>query len=165
MRLRVSVFLHGEGNRDAKTVEIPAHATVEDIIIIYQQQFPSGVTTEEIFLWVEEEKTPKQRHAHHEEAGIHHRHHVHCHRCKTVEVVILYNGDDRSFPVTPSTTVKKIFEKAIHAFQISESDAGDYLLKLEDGTVLKPSEHIGSFTTFPRCHVRLFLTAKKPING
>jgi hypothetical protein len=159
------IYLHGEGNRDVKSVEISADATVEDIIIIYQQQFPGGETTEEISLWIEEDETPRHRHAHHGEGGIHHRHHVHCHRCKTVEVVILYNGDDRSFAVAPSTTVKKVFQKAVHAFHISESDAGDYLLKLEDGTVLKPSEHIGSFTNFPRCHVKLFLTAAKPING
>ena len=159
------IYLHGEGNRDAKTVEIPAHTTVEDIILIYQQQFPGSGTTEEIVLFIEDDETPRDRHAHHGEAGIHHRHHVHGHRCRTVEVVVLYNGDDRSFPVAPSTTVKRLFQKAIHAFHISESDAGDYLLKLEDGTVLKSSEHIGSFTTFPRCHIKLFLTAKKPING
>ncbi|HLZ16818.1 MAG TPA: hypothetical protein VKQ08_07250, partial [Cyclobacteriaceae bacterium] len=158
------IYLHAENNREPKSVEVPDHATVEEIILICQQYFPNG-TTEEIFLFVEDDETPRERHVHHGEAGIQHHHHIHCHRCKMVDVIVIYNGDDKSFPVAPSTTVKKLLQKVIHAFHISDQDAGDYVLKLDDKTILKPSDHIGSFTTFPRCHVKLFLTPIKPING
>jgi hypothetical protein len=159
------IYLHGEGTREPKATEIPPHATVEEIIVIYQQQFQDGGKIEEIMLFVEEEGEPKDRRHHHTDAGIHHRHHVHCHRCRQVDAIIFYNGDDKSFRVAPSMTIKSVFQKAIHAFGISESDAGDYVLKLDDGVTLRPSEHIGSFAKPPRCHVKLSLTAIQPVNG
>lgn len=159
------IYLHGENSREPKTIEIHPHATVEEIIIIYQQQFPGTGTVEEILIFVEDEDEPKGHHHHHGDAGIHHRHHVHCHRCHQIEVTVFYNGDDKTFREAPSRTVKTVFQKAIHAFGISESDAGDYVLKTEDGVTLKPSDHIGSIAKHPRCQVKLSLTPIQPVNG
>lgn len=159
------IYLHGEGTRESKTIEIPAHATVEEIIVIYRQQFPHSGALEEILLFVEDEDEPKHHHQHHGDVGIHHRRHVHCHRCHHIEVIVFYNGDDKTFRLAPSQTVKTVFQKAIYAFGIKESDAGDYVLKTEDGVTLKPSDHIGSFAKHPHCQVKLSLTPIQPVNG
>ena len=159
------VYFHGENNREPKFVDVPKEAIVEEVIIIYQREFPDGGKFEEIELFIEDMDEPRHKHLQGEEAGIRHRGHIHFHRCKIVEVITIYNGDDKSFSFAPSTTVKRIFMKVVDAFRISEKDAGDYVLKLEDGTVLQPSDHIGSITAFPKCHIKLFLTAIKPIQG
>lgn len=159
------VYFHGENHREPKFIDISPEISVEEIIVIYQREFGEGSAVEEIELFVEDVDEPRPRHHRGEEAGIRHRGHIHFHRCKRIEVIIMYNGDDKTLSFPPSTTVKRIFLKAIEAFRISEKDAGDYVLKLEDGTILQSADHIGSFTAFPKCNIKLFLTAIKPIQG
>jgi len=159
------IYLHGENSRDPKLVEISEDASIKDIINEYKKEFPGAGTPDEIDLFIEDEEDHRPKDHTCKEAGIEKRMHIHCHRCKKIEVVITYNGDDKSFHESPSATAGKIMKKAIHAFNISEGDAGDYLLKLDDKTVLQPSDHIGSFAAYPRCQVKLYLTPTKPIQG
>lgn len=162
---KTQIYVHGENSRDPKLVEVSENVSVKDIINLYQKEFPDAGSPDEIEVLLEDEEDPKPNDPHGEKGWIKKRMHVHCHRCKKIAVTIIYNGDDKSFTFSPSTTAKKILKKALHAFNINESDAGDYLLKLDDKTILQPSDHIGSFTSFPRCQVKLFLTPTKPVQG
>jgi hypothetical protein len=162
---KFEIYMHGENQRDPKLVEVSENASVQEIIKIYRTEFPGSGEETEIELFVEDEQDAKPKHHKGEEHGIKKRHHVHCHRCKKVNVSVSYNSETKSFSVAPSTTVKKIEKEALKEFKINEADAGDFLLKLEDGTVLQPTEHIGSFTSHHHCQVSLFLTATKPIQG
>jgi hypothetical protein len=161
----IQIYIHGENAREPKALEIAEEALVSEIIDIYRREFPDAGTLEEIELFIEEEPEPKEKHHHRHHAGIGKRAHVHCHRCRQVEVNLIYNGDDKSYPFPPSATVKTVLKKAISAFNINPADAGDYVLKLDDKTILQPADHIGSFTSWPRCQLKLFLTALKPIQG
>ena len=162
---KLQIYVHGENSRESKLVEVAENASVSDILNKYTQVFPGMGSADEIELFLEDEEDPKPMELSGEKAGIKKRMHVHCHRCKKIAVTVVYNGEDKSFTFAPSATAKKILKKAIHAFNISEADAGDYLLKLDDKTILQPSDHIGSFTSFPRCQVKLFLTPTKPVQG
>lgn len=162
---KIQIYVHGENSRDPKLVEVPENASVKEIINLYQQQFSAAGSLDEIELFLEDEEDPKQKDHSGERDGIKKRIHIHCHRCRKIAVTIVYNGDDKTFTFSPSATAKKILKKAIHAFHINEADAGDYLLKLDDKTILQPSDHIGSFATFPHCQVKLFLTPTKPVQG
>jgi hypothetical protein len=157
----IEIYLHGENARAPKLTAVPENATVADIIEKYLQEFPGAELPHEIIVFVEDEHEPRNK----DHSGFKKRMHLHCHRCNKIGVVIIYNGDDKLFDFSPSTTAKHILKKAVHAFSIAEADAGDYLLKLDDKTILQPADHIGSYTVFPRCHVKLFLTATKPVQG
>jgi len=161
----LQIYLHGENEASPKLIEISEGASLREIIEIYQHEFANSGQAEEINIYLEDEGEALEKHHSLKDAGIKHRSHVHCHRCKKVEVTVIYNGDDKSFEFSPATKAKNVLKKAINAFGISESDAHDYLLKLDDKTVLQPDDHIGSFTSSPRCQVKLFLTAKKPVQG
>lgn len=162
---KIQIYIHGENHRDPKLIEVPESASIEAIISIYSKEFPGSGEVHEIELFVEDEQDSKQKQLKGEEHGIKKRHHIHCHRCKKVNVLVSYNSETKSFNVAPSTTAKKIEKEALKEFKINEADAGDFLLKLEDGTVLQPTEHIGSFTSHHQCKISLFLTAAKPIQG
>ncbi len=162
---KTQIYVHGENSRDPKLMEVPENASVKHIIDQYLKEFPAAGSVDEIELFIEDEEDPKQKDHPGEKAGIKKRIHIHCHRCRKIAVTIIYNGDDKSFTFPPSATAKQVMKKAIQAFNINEADAGDYLLKLDDKTILQPSDHIGSFASFPRCQVKLFLTPTKPVQG
>lgn len=162
---KIKIYVHGENTREQMFLEIPPDATVEEIIRLYHEQFPNAGNVEEIALFMEDIDDIKERKHPHHDAGIHHRGHIHCHRCKEIEVTVVYNGDDKFLHFAPSTLAKRVLKKALEEFHINEHDAGDYELKIDERTILAPTDHIGSFTSFPKCHVKLFLTAKRPVQG
>lgn len=162
---KIEIYVRGEHSREPKLVEIPAAATIQEVIYLYHKECPGASDAGEINLFFEEDHHPKEKKHNCEGAGIQKKHRIHCHRCKAAEVRVIYNGDDKGFKFPPSATSKTVFKKAIEAFGISPSDAGDYVLKLDERTILQPGEHIGSFVSYPACHVKLFLTALKPIQG
>jgi len=162
---KLKVYVHSEHSRDLKVIEILETASIKDIIDQFHKEFPVAGNPEEIELFLEGEEEPKHKEHKAEHAGVKKKHHIHCHRCKKIEVLIMYNGQDKIFQLSPAATANVVLEKAIHAFNINPEDAGDYLLKLEDKTVLQPNDHIGSFATYPVCKVKLYLTPTKPVQG
>lgn len=161
----LEVYLHGENSQEPKLVEVAENATVLDIIARYRQEFNSDAPVDEILVFIENEEEPIKKDRPGGDIGLKKRIHLHCHRCKKIAVTIIYNGEDKLFHFEPSATGKKILKKAIAAFNINEHDAGDYLLKLDDKTILQPSDHIGSFASHPHCSVKLNLTPTKPVQG
>jgi hypothetical protein len=162
---KMQIYVHSENNREPKLVEVAENASVADLIGMYQNELTVAGSADGINLFIEDEDEPKAKDAAGEKHGLKKRVHVHCHRCKKVSVAVGYNGDTKSLSFPPSTTVKKVMKKVVKEFGIEEADAGDYLLKLEEGTVLQPADHIGSFASHPHCQVKFFLTPTKPIQG
>lgn len=162
---QIQIYLHGENSRDFKLIEINENALIEDIIVIYQKEFLSGGSAEEIDIFLENDELPKNRKQSVNEYGIGKKNHVHAHRCKKIHVTVFYNGVDKPFELSPAVTSTVVLRKAVKAFDINEADASDYLLKLEDKTILQSTDHIGSYVSFPHCRLKLFLTPTKPVQG
>ena len=162
---KIQIYVHGENSREAKLIEVLENASIKDLINDFQKEFTNTSNSEEIEIFLEDDESPVDKHHSVSENGIKKRGHIHCHRCKKIAVTVFYNGEDKSFHFPPSATTKSIMNKVVKAFNIKESDAGDYLLKLEDKTILQPSDHIGSFVTFPHCQIKLFLTPTQPVLG
>lgn len=162
---KIQIYVHGENSRELKSIEVSESSTVADILKAYQEAFPNAGSPDEIEIFLEDTDDPMQKNHSAEKSGVKKRSHIHCHRCKKVAVTIFYNGEDKLFHFPPSATAKNVLKKAIHAFNIKEADAGDYLLKLDDKTVLQATDHIGSFVSFPSCQLKLFLTPTKPVQG
>lgn len=161
----IVVYIHGENSCEVHSIEVPANTSIKEIIEKYRQQFPNAGDPEEIEIFLEDEHGHKHKDCGCDEGGVGHKGHVHCHRCKSIKVVVSYNNETVREEFSPSATTKQIMKKIIKAFQIDPEDANDYLLKLKDTTILNPKDHIGSFTNYPDCTVKLFLTAAKPVQG
>lgn len=162
---KIQIYIHGENNREPKLVDIADTALVEEISKICRIEFPTETGDGKQMLFLEDTEDALKAKDRLADAGINGRMHVHCHRCQKITVTVFYNGEDKAFKFSPATVTKVILRKATAAFGIKDTDAGDYLLKLEDKVVLRPGDHIGSYAKFPHCQVKLFLTATKPIQG
>ncbi len=161
----IQIYVHKENNREPKLVEVSEEASVKDVVNKYLQEFPNSDSPEDVEFFVEDEDEQRPKEETGEKGGIKRKVHIHCHRCKKVSVAVEYNGQTITLNVPPSTTAKKILKQAAKKFNISEGDAADLLLKLSDGTVLQPGDHIGSFAAFPHCSISLSLTANKQVQG
>lgn len=161
----IQIYGHFENVREPKLVEVPEHGSVNDVLTNVEREFGFAPNGHGSNVFLEDEESPLQKEDNAEKAGIKKKSHVHCHRCQKVQVTVFYNGEDKPLSFPPSATGKNILKKAVKAFSIQEADAGDYLLKLEDKTVLQPTDHIGSFVSYPHCEVKLFLTPTKPVQG
>lgn len=161
----IQIYLHGENTREPKLVEVAEEASVKDVINKYQKEFPNSGQADEVEFFIEDEEEHRHKDEAGEKGGIKRKVHIHCHRCKKVAVSVSYNGQTITVNVPPSTTTKKILKQAVKKFNISDSDAADLLLKLGDGIVLQPGDHIGSFVAFPNCSIQLSLTPNKQVQG
>jgi hypothetical protein len=157
----IELYIHTAEHRDPKLVKIDEDATVEDLL---KRVAPES--NRDIYLTIEGEEQPHERHRKLCECGIKHRDHIDCHRCRKIAVAVFYNGEqNRSF--SPSATIEKVMHWALRAFALTGADALDKVLRILDAPneVLPESAHIGSFVKSHACEVRLNLTGKVEVNG
>jgi hypothetical protein len=163
----IEVFLQGEGIAEVQLVKVSLDLTVRELI---EKARTIGTVSEcegaVPILLVEdsdEELKPESKLA---EAGIGHRHRVHCHRCRRIEVTVNYNGEHRSHSFSPSTTVRKVKRWADDEFKLKGVDATEHALQI-CGTNKRPDEdvHIGSLAEFPNCKLCFDLVPKKRVEG
>jgi hypothetical protein len=92
---------------------------------------------------------------------------VHVHRCRHVEVTVMFNSDtvDRRF--SPSTTVARVKRWAAeHKFGMSEEEAGEHVLQIAGNHDRPaPGTHIGSLTDGKVCGLAFDLVADERVNG
>lgn len=92
---------------------------------------------------------------------------VHVHRCRRVDVAVMFNGvtQEHSFgPGTPVAAVKKW--AAIAAFGMDPGDAAEHVLQ-HAGTADRPEPdtHIGTLVTCPDCRLGFDLVPLKRVEG
>jgi hypothetical protein len=155
----MNIYIHGENNKDAKSIDVPENSTNEEILLVYKEKFGNLIMQEEILVFVEDEQEHHEHHRHH------HNTHIHCHRCKHITVSISYNTGIKAFHVAPSATGKKLLEKAANAFSILPIDAADLLLRLSDGKDIESTDHIGSFVSYPNCAIAISLVPNPQVKG
>jgi len=157
----IELYIHTAEHRDPKLVKIDEDATVEDLL---KRIAPEA--NGDIYLTIEGEEKPHERHRKLRECGIKHRDHIDCHQCREVAVAVFYNGE-QNHSFAPSATIEKVLHWALGAFGLTGAAALDKVLRLPDAPneVLPESAHIGSFVKPHACEVRLNLTGKVEVNG
>jgi hypothetical protein len=168
MKKDKQVYLHGEGLKEAKFIEIGSETKISDIIKEFEAITGVASSTEApVECYGDEDDNPLDKSSTAGAKKIDKRSHVHCHRCRKVEVAVMYNGREEKFSFPPQTKVEKVFKKAIKEFKISDSDATNLVLRFGNGQgeILQDDDHIGSFVSYPACHLSLYLTPKKQVQG
>lgn len=135
-------------------VTVPQGARVLEVIEIVRGHRGAGLSdAQEIFLFLDGGEEALGAESRLDEHGIGHRHHVHAHRCRHVDVTVIFNGTQSSRPFAPSARLAQVRNWAVEAFS-APTDTADYGLtegqRLLDGDIpLHDVTH--------HCHVRLDL--------
>jgi hypothetical protein len=164
---KIELYVHSFNGVDPKLVTASEESTITELLeIIVASGGLDGKVDEEILIFTEDCDEPVERHRKLSECEIRHRHHVHCHRCRKVQVSAFYNGEHHE-TFGPATTVKRVLKWAVSAFKLSPADAADKILVLKghDTEELPLDAHIGSFTQPHHCSVELCLTAPVEVQG
>lgn len=168
---KVQIFVQGEGKREIRVVELPAQATVLELIEAAQSQ---GVTSSNgdhganVSVFAEDSDKPLVPGATLESAGLGNDSSVHLSRCARVTVTVHYNGQGRSDTFGPGVPMHRVKEWAVgkKGFGLDPVDAGEHVLQLT-GSSDRPDEdiHIGSLVGASGCKVEFDLVAKIRVEG
>jgi hypothetical protein len=164
----IEIFLQGEGLRDIKIVRVPKNGIVRDVL---NAATTSGVTIpqaegQDIIVLIEGSDRQVRLDARLEEEGIAHRHRLHFHRCKRVEVTVNFNGVAKTQSFPTSKIVAVVTEWADDQFGLKGVDATEHALQI-CGTSTRPDQDIaiGSLVHFPDCRLCFDLVPKKRVEG
>jgi hypothetical protein len=160
----IELHVHTCEGVEPKLIKIASDATVEQLIKEIQAAGAAvGEPGEEIILWVENEEVACRKGQKIHECGIKHGHHLHCHRCNHVNVVVTHESQtkEKSFP--PSATVAKVHAWAVEAFGLKGRAHNEVLFLHGDLKAKLPDHsHVGSYVKFPHCELELCLAHKEP---
>jgi len=100
------------------------------------------------------------------DAGIRHRHRLHCHRCREVGLTINFNGASKAHSFPPSKSMGSVKKWADNEFGLKGVDATEHALQL-CRTNTRPDQdvHIGALVQYPHCQVCFDLVPKKRVEG
>src|SRR5690242_19829009 len=103
----IELFVQGEGISEVTLIRVPSSATVREVILKTKTECGLETREEEIIALIEDGDKEIVLDAKLIEVGIGHRHRVHFHRCRSVEVSVNFNGATKKRPFSPSTTIAK----------------------------------------------------------
>jgi hypothetical protein len=159
----IDIYVHTVDGADPKLVKASEESTIKQLI---KQVTGEGADDGSFLLFIEDGEDAVQKHQTLAESEIRHRHHVHIHKCKKVQVSVFYNGQKQeTFP--PSAKVKRVLKWAVKAFGLSPVEATDKFLALnsDKNAELPMDAHIGSFTADGECSINLCLVAPVEVQG
>ncbi len=161
MDSKKEIYLHAETLKEPKLITIEEEKTVEEILSKHNQIN----VEEEVLCFIEDGEEILDIKVTITE--LKHKTHLHCHRCRMVRTIVTYNGRNIEAEINPSTTGKKVKERALKEFGIPHNEWGDYVIRLGNasGEEIEDHQHIGSFVSFPNCAITLFLTRIVSIQG
>jgi hypothetical protein len=162
----IELFVQGEEIADITLIRVPQDSSVRDIVRKTREACGITAVEEEILVLIEDQDQEIPLDAKLIEVGIAHRHRIHCHRCRRVEVAVNFNGAAKTRPFSPSTTIGKIKRWADDEFGLKGVDATEHALQI-CGTNMRPDldVHVGSLVKHPNCQVCFDLVPKKRVEG
>lgn len=160
----ITLFYQGEGVTAFEDISVSDDATVE--VVIARLKEKHGWSGDDWFLFVEDEDSELDLAVILREHQIKHRHRVHVHRCKHIQVTVTYNNESKQHAVSPSTTVGKIKEYFIKLFTIDPVEAPKFALWYgEPAQIAGDEDHIGKFASHNGCSVSMDLAPKTRPQG
>jgi hypothetical protein len=163
----IEIFLQGEGISEIQLVRVPQDGTLRDVVKAAQAGGAAiAQSAEGVIFFTEDSDHELEIDVRLKDAGIGHRHRLHCHRCRQVEVTVNFNGVSKPHKVPPSKTVAKVKRWADDQFGLKGVDATEHALQI-CGTNSRPDEdtHIGALVQYPNCKLCFDLVPKKRVEG
>jgi hypothetical protein len=165
---RIQVFIQGEGLREIRVLDLPANATVRDLVTAAATNGFAAAVDGKAAVFAEDGDDALAPATTLAAAGIGHQSSVHVHRCKRVAVAVNFNGETKSEAFGPGATVHRIKQWAVgkKGFDLTPVDAAEHVLQVSGGTD-RPDEdvHIGTLVQSPSCAFAFDLVAKVRVEG
>jgi hypothetical protein len=163
---KIELFIQGEGVREVTLVRVPHDGIVRDILKSVSEQCGIEAREENINVLIEDNDDEIPLDATLKEAGIRHRHRVHLHRCRRVEVSVNFKSVTKPQSFSTGTTIAKIKRWADDVFGLKGIDATEHALQI-CGTNERPDldVHVGSIVQYPQCQICFDLVPKKRVEG
>ena len=155
----MELFLHVEGGEDPDLVEVEVSEKVRSLLL---ETEPDGA------VWIEEVDEEVDLDLSFEEAGFHHRHHVHRGRCRRVKVLVQFSATDFTHEYGPNTTIKTVYTWASgeKAADFSPEQKAKHVLAVPGADhFLADGVHVGSLITPGTCEVVLDLMPRDSFAG
>jgi len=163
MAKMIEVYVHREGSPEPKLVKVAEDATLKEVAAAAGCHLER---VEELFIGRQDEDEPVNHGDPLHKAGVGHRNHIHCHRCKKIHVHVLYNGVQKEREFSPAVRLDRILRWATHEFNLHGHDAADMALFLPgEVTPLDGDVHVGSLASFPDCRVSFAMNVPALVNG
>ena len=165
---QMELFIQGEGIAKITLVKLDPKDTVADVVKVARECGLSAPEDSEVCIFVENTDVILELDMKIDEAGLTPRSRVHIHRCKSVEVTVNYNQDQKKGVFAPSATVDRVKEWAVakDQYDLSPVDAAEHVLKLCNSGELPDEEvHIGTLVKFPDGTVCFDLVPKQRVEG
>lgn len=160
MEKKLQVYFYGQGAKEPKIIDVPEEGTVKELLDVLVS---NGVAKEGSHVFLNDEEDHLLFELTLEKAGIKHKSHVHCHKCRRIKVEVSYNGKPFTEEVSPSAKAKRIIANAAKFFSIPEKDAAGLVLRLADNVELQDSDSIALFAV--DCSISLFLVHPVRVEG
>ena len=162
----IELFVQGEEIAEITLIRVAHDSTVREVILKVKEECGVSAREEEILLLIEDQDEDLILDAKLVEVGIAHRHRVHCHRCRRVDVSVNFNGVTKIQAFPPSATIGKIKRWADDEFGLKGVDATEHALQI-CGTSTRPDDdvHVGSLVQHPHCQICFDLVPKKRVEG
>lgn len=160
----IDIFYQGHGIREIEHIEVRRDHTVA---MIREILIESHGCHAETLIFIEDEETPLEHHLIIGEICVHNTAKLHLHRCRQVEVTVVFAGTPKSKKFAPGATVDRIKHwAAITEFHMTEPEAGEHRLQLA-GTHDRPNPgvHVGTLASCPDCQVKFDLVPDERVNG
>lgn len=163
---KIELFIQGEEVREVMLIRVPHDGIVRDIIKSVNEQCAFKTREENINVLIEDADDEIPLDATLKEVGIRHRHRVHLHRCRRVELSVNFNSVTKAQSFSPGTTIAKVKRWTDDAFELKGIDATEHALQI-CGTNKRPDldVHVGSLVQQPHCQICFDLVPKKRVEG
>ncbi len=162
----IELFVQGEEISDITLIRVANDCTIREVVRKAKEICGISALEEEIIVLVEDQEEEIPLDAKLIEVDIKHRHRVHFHRCRRVEVSVNFNGLTKAQAFSPSATIGKVKRWADHEFGLRGVDATEHALQI-CGTSTRPDldVHVGSLVKHPHCQICFDLVPKKRVEG
>ncbi len=165
---QIQLFIQGEGVPKITLVKLGPRDTVADIVKIAREHGLSALEDLEVCVFFENADVPLELDLKIDEVGLTARSRLHIHRCKSVEVTVNHNQDQRKGFFPPSATVAWVKEWAVgkDQYDMSPVDAAEHVLKVcTSGNQPDEEVHIGTLVKFPDGTLCFDLVPKQRVEG
>jgi len=155
----MELFLHTEAGEDPTIIEVETAARVRELLVD-----PASDGR----IWIEDVDEDVDLDLTFDEAGIHHRHHVHRGRCHRIEVVVRFNGENFAHSYGPGTTIGTVYRWASgrKATNLSPEQVAKHVLAVPGSDhFLADGVQIGSLIQPGTCKVVLDLLPRDRFAG
>ena len=162
------LIIRAEWIKEPKIHDFHEELSLKDIKQLLREYSElENLLDEEIFIFIENEDEEVTEINFKETIKKFEKHRFHGHRCKKIDVEVIYNGQEYCREFNPATTRGKIMHWLGKELNFTSGEMMHHELRVDSitGEKINDDMHLGIFIKYPQCKIRLFLVPKDRFEG